>query len=143
MGSRDLWRWVLIVALSAVLITPARADKLQTEGEEIVIGIVAVSAALVVATVLLIHYSKKRTITGCVSSGETGMTVTDEKDKQIYALSGNTVGIKPGDRMRLQGKKVKPKSPDKTLVWENKRGEPRLRALSAPGGLQSVKEKNQ
>ena len=114
----DVLRGVLIVALSVVLVTPVRADKLQTEGEEIVIGIVAVSAALVVATVLIIHYSKKRTITGCVSSGETGMTVTDERDKQIYALSGNTVGIKPGDRMKLQGKKVKPKSPDKTLVWE-------------------------
>ena len=69
MSSRDLWRWVLIVALTAVLTTPARADKLQTEGEEIVIGIVAVSVALVVGTVLIIHYSKKRTITGCVSSG--------------------------------------------------------------------------
>ena len=120
MSSRDLWRWVLTVALSAVLIRPARADKLQTDGEEIVIGIVAVSAALVVGTILIFHYSKKRTITGCVSSGETGMTVADEKDKQIYALSGNTVGIKPGDRMKLQGKKVKPKSPDKTLVWETK-----------------------
>jgi hypothetical protein len=116
----DLGRGVLIVALSVVVVTPAQADKLQTEGEEIVIGIVAVSAALVVGTVLIIHYSKKRTITGCVSSGETGMTVTDEKDKQIYALSGNTVGIKPGDRMRLQGKKVTPKSPDKTLVWETR-----------------------
>jgi hypothetical protein len=30
------------------------------------------------------------------------------------------VGIKPGDRMRLQGKKVTPKSPDKTLVWETR-----------------------
>jgi hypothetical protein len=119
-SSRDLWRWVLTVALSAVLIRPARADKLQTDGEEIVIGIVAVAVALVVGTILIIHYSKKRTITGCVSSGETGTTVADEKDKQIYALSGNIVGIKPGDRMKLQGKKVKPKSPDKTLVWETK-----------------------
>ena len=116
----DLGRGVLIVALSVVVVTPAQADKLQTEGEEIVIGIVAVSAALVVGTVLIIHYSKKRTMTGCVSSGETGMTVTDEKDKQIYALSGNTVGIKPGNRMRLQGKKVKPKDFDKTVVWEIK-----------------------
>jgi hypothetical protein len=116
----DLGRGVLIVALSVVVVTPAQADKLQTEGEEIVIGIVAVSAALVVGTVLIIHYSKKRTMTGCVSAGETGMTVTDEKDKQIYALSGNTVGIKPGDRMRLQGKKVEPKSPDKTPVWETR-----------------------
>ena len=48
------------------------------------------------------------------------MTITDEKDKQVYALSGNTAGIKPGDRMKLQGKKVKSKGADKTLVWEAK-----------------------
>jgi len=141
-GPRDLWRGVLIVAISVVLITPARADKLQTAGEEIVIGIVAVSAALVVATVLIIHYSKKRTITGCVSSGETGMTVTDEKDKQIYALSGNTVGIKPGDRMKLQGKKVKPKSPDKTLAWETREVN-RDFGLCQPQAASIREEKNQ
>jgi len=138
----DVLRGVLIVALSVVLVTPVRADKLQTEGEEIVIGIVAVSAALVVATVLIIHYSKKRTITGCVSSGETGMTVTDERDKQIYALSGNTVGIKPGDRMRLQGKKVKPKSPDKTLVWETREVN-RDFGLCKPQAASIGEEKNQ
>jgi hypothetical protein len=71
-SSTDIWRWILIVALNVVLITPARADKLQTEGEEIVIGIVAVSVALVVGTVLIIHYSKKRTVTGCASLGKPG-----------------------------------------------------------------------
>jgi hypothetical protein len=88
MTSKYLWCGVLIVALSMVLATPARADKLQTEGEEIVIGIVAVGVAVVVATVLIIHYSKKRKITGCVNSGESGKTVTDEKDKRVYVLSG-------------------------------------------------------
>ena len=120
MGASYLCRWILIVALGVVLTTPARADKLQTEGEEIVIGIVAVSAALVVGTVLIIHYSKKRTITGCVSSVEAAMTVTDEKDKQTYTLSGDTTGVKPGDRMRLQGKKIKPRGPDKPLIWETR-----------------------
>ena len=48
------------------------------------------------------------------------MTITDEKDKQPYALSGNTAGIKPGDRMRVQGKKVESKRANKTLVWEAK-----------------------
>ena len=32
------------------------------------------------------------------------MSVTNEKDKQNYALSGNTAGVKQGDRMTLQGK---------------------------------------
>jgi hypothetical protein len=33
------------------------------------------------------------------------MSVTDERDKQVYVLSGNTEDIKPGDRVTLQGKK--------------------------------------
>ncbi len=109
----------LMIALSVALATPARADSLKTQGDEILIGIIAVTAAVsVVITVLAVHYSKKRSITGCIASAEDRMTVTDENDKKIYALSGNTTGVKPGDRMKLKGKKVKPTGPDKTLVWE-------------------------
>ena len=112
---------ILIIALVFALSTPARADNLSTLGEHILIGIVAVAAAVgVVATVLILHYSKKRAITGCVNSGTDGMTITDEKDKQIYALSGNTTSIKPGDRMKLRGRKVKAMGPDKTPIWEAK-----------------------
>jgi hypothetical protein len=121
MAKKCPWRGVLIVVLSVVLATPARADSLKTTGDEIVIGIVAVTAAIaVVVTIVVIHYSKKRTITGCVTSGQNGMTVTDEKDKQVYALSGDTTGIKPGDRMKLQGKKTTPKGSGKPLAWETK-----------------------
>jgi hypothetical protein len=119
MPRKTFWRGVLIVVLSLALAAPARADKLQTIGHNIEIGIVLVAAALAtVVTVVVIHYSKKRTIMGCVGSGVRGMTVTDEKDRQTYALSGNTVGVIPGNRMKLKGKKVKPKAPDNTLVWE-------------------------
>jgi len=76
---------------------------------------------MVVAVVLIHESSKKRTITGCVSSKENGMSVREEKDNRIYALSGSTAGIKPGDRIALQGKKAKPRGPDETLVWEAKR----------------------
>jgi len=72
-----------------------------------VIGIVvAVAVVVVVAVVLIVHHrSHKETITGCVTSGANGMSVTDEKDKRSYALSGNTAGVKPGDRMTLAGKR--------------------------------------
>ena len=46
------------------------------------------------------------------------MTVTDEKDKQSYSLFGNTTNVKPGDRMRLQGKNARSKGNDKTPMWE-------------------------
>jgi hypothetical protein len=111
---------VLLIALSFALCVPVEA---QNSGKIVSNGtiagvIVGVVAGVAVVAIVAIHYSKKRTITGCVNSGANGMTVTDEKDKHIYALSGDTTNIKPGNRMRLQGKKAKSNSPDKTLVWE-------------------------
>jgi uncharacterized protein (DUF58 family) len=113
-----LWRGVLILVLCVVLAIPVKASGYPSGGG-IVAGVVAGLAALVVVTVVVIHRSSpKRTITGCVSSGENGMSVTDEKDKKIYALSGNTASIKSGDRVTLQGKKVKSKDAKTALAWE-------------------------
>lgn len=76
---------------------------------------------MVVVAVVVIHKSsEKRMITGCVNSGDNGMSVTDDKDKRFYVLTGNTAGIKPGARMTLQGKKIKPKAAGKTAVWETR-----------------------
>jgi hypothetical protein len=126
MTSKCAWCGVLIIALSVTLAVPAKAQGFPfpsgpiegVPGGLIVAGVLVTAAALIVITVVVVHYSKKRAITGCVISGESGMTVTDEKDKHLYMLSGNTTGVKPGYRMKLQGKKVKQKGPDKTLVWE-------------------------
>ena len=46
------------------------------------------------------------------------MSVTDEKDKRIYALSGNKADIKQGDRVTLQGKKAKPTGANAPPAWE-------------------------
>jgi hypothetical protein len=43
------------------------------------------------------------------------MSLTNEKDKRNYALSGNTLGVKQGDRMTLEGT---PMANGKTLVFE-------------------------
>jgi hypothetical protein len=113
-----LWRGVLAVALCVALAIPVRANGLPSTAA-VVAGIVAVSAALVIITVVVVHESrKKRTVTGCVASGANGMSVTDEKDKRGYALSGNTADIKPGDRVTLQGKKDKPKGANTPRAWE-------------------------
>lgn len=68
--------------------------------------------------IVAVHYSKKRSITGCVVSQGGGMAVIDEKDQHSYVLSGNTAGITPGNRVKVEGKKVKPKPPDQTLAWK-------------------------
>lgn len=119
---KSLWRGVPILILSWALAAPARTNtSLKTAATEIVIGIVAVAAGATVLVVVLIHKSKKTAITGCVNSAENGMTITDEKDRQIYALSGKTMGIKQGTRLKLRGKRVKSQGADKTFVWEQKR----------------------
>jgi hypothetical protein len=109
------------VALSTSAEAQTGGGKIVSTGT-IVGAIVGAVAAVVIVAVLVIHESsKKRTITGCVNLGEKGMSVTDEKDKRLYALSGDTAGIKPGDRMALLGKKIKQKDAGKTLGWETKK----------------------
>ena len=95
----------LIFTLSFILGAPANAQTSSgtiggvTTG--VIVGaVVGVAVGVTVVVIVAIHYSKKRSITGCVNSQGSGMTVTDEKDNRIYPLSGNTVGITPGDRMR-------------------------------------------
>ncbi len=102
-----LGRAVLVVALIAFLAAPARAESLQTAGEQVLAGTIAVSVAIgVLVTFLILHQKhKKATITGCVNSTANGMSMTDEKDKRTYALSGDPVGLKPGERMTLEGKR--------------------------------------
>ena len=103
---------VLIIALSFVLCMPAKADSGTIGGVGtgtivgVVVGVVAVVA--IVAIVVIHKTSGKRTITGCVKPAQNGMTVNDENDQRVYTLSGDTAGVKPGERMTLQGRKIKP-----------------------------------
>jgi hypothetical protein len=102
-------RVVLIAVLSAALATNARAETLNAARDQIVTGIVVVSAGVAVGVTLLILHEKHKQsrITGCVNAGATGMDVTDESDKRIYSLAGDPVGAKPGERMTLEGKRRK------------------------------------
>ena len=135
MTQKFLWRGILVAVLSVALVTPVPADEprlalrprlvnlnnggsLGKAGKEVAIGIVVAAVVVgVLVTVLILHYkSKKRAITGCVNSGANGLSVTDERDKQSYTLSGDTAGVKTGDRMTLKGKV---KHTGKTLVFES------------------------
>jgi hypothetical protein len=115
---KSIARAALVVVLCAALATPARADQLQSDAHNIEVGIVVVVAAIVVVTIFLVRHESKRdrTITGCVTSAGSKLTLADENDKEIYEIAGNTAGITPGDRIKLKGRKVKSKGPDHTHV---------------------------
>jgi hypothetical protein len=111
----------VVVVLCVALCIPARADNLKTTGEAVVaLAIVGVAAVVVVAVVVIHHSTKTRSITGCVNSANNAMTLTDEKDKQVYLLGGDTASVKPGERLTLQGKKVNSSGSPK-LTWETKK----------------------
>jgi 3-hydroxymyristoyl/3-hydroxydecanoyl-(acyl carrier protein) dehydratase len=121
-SSTHFWCTVLIVALSITLSPSLEAQsgggKIVSNGT-IVGVVVGVVAAVVVVAVVIVHKSGgKRAVKGCVGSGAGGMNVTNDKDKRVYALGGNTEAIKPGDRMGLQLKKVKQKEAGRSAFWE-------------------------
>ena len=125
MPQRSLWRAALIAVLSVALATQCLADKprlaagsigpSKAAATAIVVGILVAAVAVVVVVALLVTHHKPQRITGCICSGPHGMSVTDEKSKGTYTLSGNTEGVKPGDRMTLEGKR---KRTGQTLVFE-------------------------
>ncbi len=105
--SRNFWNVLLISIVSLSSIKPARAESIETAGKQIYTGIGIAAAAVTVGAVLIILHEKHKTstVTGCVTSAAGGMSLTDDSNKQVYALSGTTAGIKPGDRMTLNGKR--------------------------------------
>jgi hypothetical protein len=58
---KSLGRAALVAVLCAALATPARADKLQSDADHIIIGIVVVVAAIVVVTIILVKHEAKKT----------------------------------------------------------------------------------
>ena len=71
----------------------------------IVVGAVAVGGLVVYFVI-----PKQKTIEGCVESA----SGTNEKDHRPYELISDTVVIRPGQRLKLKGKKRK----DKSGAWQ-------------------------
>jgi hypothetical protein len=69
-----------------------------------IIGGVVGGAALA-GGLLLWHAHKRATVVGCV--GPNGTTLMSEKKKQTYSITaGKGVDLKPGDRVKVSGKKI-------------------------------------
>lgn len=97
---------VVVLAMLALPARPARADTLKTDAELVIVAIVAVTAAITVAIVLAVKHHPS--VTGCVSQGPGGLTLVSEGDQTSLLLAGDTNGITPGDRIKVQGKKNGP-----------------------------------
>lgn len=70
------------------------------------VGIGAGVAAGAGIAYLALH--NRGTVTGCVESSSDGIKLMNEKDGNTYALrADNSIALKPGERVRLKGKRVR------------------------------------
>lgn len=85
-----------------------------------IIGVIAgVAVGLTVVGVLVYHQTHKHaSMTGCVASGADGLTLQNEKDKKVYALSGDSATLKPGERVTVKGKRGKVKDASGKLSFQ-------------------------
>jgi len=71
----------------------------------ILVGIAAGGAALGIGTYYAIHHG--HSLTGCAVSSPSGLQLMSQGDLQTYSLVGEVADIKPGERVRVSGKKEK------------------------------------
>jgi hypothetical protein len=69
----------------------------------VVAGIAVTGAAIGIGIYFLARHD--RTLTGCTASGLNGLILQKEHDPETYTLLGVTKDIKPGERVRVSGKK--------------------------------------
>ena len=100
----------LLLALPAFPQSGSYGSIGPSKGE--IIGGIAGGAAAVAGVAYLIYHEKHKhpTITGCVTSGADGLSLTNEKDRKVYVLSGDVVALKAGEQVALKGKKTKDSS---------------------------------
>jgi hypothetical protein len=89
---------------------PARADSLKNIGTEVVIGGVAIVAAIGVGVFLLVRHG--HSVKGCVAAGPEGLEIRTQNGADAYLLSGATAEVRAGELMRLKGKKKRAPSGD-------------------------------
>lgn len=101
------------LAVAAVLVATALLICQPAEGQTGGIGpskgqvagaLIGAIAAVIVITVGIVYVVKhKPSVTGCAVESPSGLTLQNEADHQNLRLTGNTAGIKPGDRVKVNG----------------------------------------
>lgn len=98
-------------AVCALLVTaatkPAVANSIPTNTDVVLIGVAigAIGAGIGVGIYYAVHHN--HSLTGCAVSGANGLELENKDLQKTYSLVGAVNTIKPGERIRISGKKVK------------------------------------
>jgi hypothetical protein len=104
------------VTICALLLTTTESSRAQTVpaantpffdfhfGRDIALASVGLGAAIGVG----IYFARRgHRLTGCAAPSPNGLQLQNEGDHRTYALTGNVAAIKPGEIVRVSGKKEK------------------------------------
>lgn len=96
--------WTLLT-IGAVPAISQQIGVSQIQERWIIAGIAGSGVAIGVGVTYVVRHD--RSLTGCVFSGEKGLLLKSRDDHQTFSLAGEVAGIKPGERVRVSGKKRK------------------------------------
>ncbi len=117
-GHRSILAMVAVCALlvSTTGTATAQIGVTRTQAGWIGVGVAAIGAGIGIGIFYAVHHG--HSIDGCALSGPNGLELQNRGDQQTYALIREVAGIKPGDRVRVSGKKEKKKAgaPQQFLV---------------------------
>ena len=94
---------IFLLCLCLLPVQTSAQTNLKSNADAIVAGVAGGGAAIGI----LIYFALSRppSIKGCAVSGPNGLELKNEGDGQTFQLLGITSDVKPGDRVRVQGKK--------------------------------------
>jgi hypothetical protein len=115
-GRNEILATVIVCALALTATVPATAQSGTigiSKSDVVWIGVAigAIGAGIGIGIYYAVHHS--HSLTGCAVSGANGLELKNKGDQQTYALVGAVNAIKPGERIRVSGKRVK-KTPGPT-----------------------------
>jgi hypothetical protein len=100
---------LLVFALVLSAAPVAKADlpfsSNNAKNTGVIIGVVAVVAGLGFVIYYSVHHG--HSLKGCAVSSADGLKLVNESNQETFDLTGETASIKPGDQVRVSGKKAK------------------------------------
>jgi len=111
-GRNQILATLVACAMAVTAAAPANAQTstpiggvTKSDAAWIVVAIAAIGAGIGIGIYYTVHHNQK--LTGCAVSRADGLELQNRDDMQTYALMGAITTIKPGERVRVSGKRVK------------------------------------
>ncbi len=106
---RITFAFFMVCVLSLLAARPARAQVFFTHDTAkvvgIMVGLAAAGAVIGIGVYAAVHRNHR--LTGCALAGAGGLELWSSGEQRTYALIGEVSGVKPGERVRVSGKKSK------------------------------------